>query len=405
MLAALIGCFALSQAYRTTAGILSVPLISQFGLDDRQMAVVAGVFHLAFGSMQLLMGIGIDVFGIRRTIVIAFPLTIAGAALAALAPSPAVLIASQALIGIGCAPAFLVCTVFIARHFPAEKFAAMSGLALGMGGLGLIFTGTPLAWLAEHFGWRACFWVLSGLSLLGWVMIYLRVFEPAALAVGTATGTSSPARATTARPSLLASLKGYGALLRMPHTAGILALVFVGYASFISLRGLWLAPLLVDRFGQSLIFSGNVALALSLISLFAPSLFGRMDPGDARRRYWLMAFPWSLVLLFVLLACASSLTLAIGCIIGVAICMGYTVWQYADVRSAYPSDMTGRAMALFTMSMFLGVAFMQWLSGQAASWAEQHGHEKYAAVFGCIAAMIAAGTLAYTLLPKPARKP
>jgi hypothetical protein len=34
---------------------------------------------------------------------------------------------------------------------------------------------------------------------------------------------------------------------------------------------------------------------------------------------------------------------------------GYIVLQYADVRSAYPAAMTGRAMAVFTMAMFLGV--------------------------------------------------
>ncbi len=45
---------------------------------------------------------------------------------------------------------------------------------------------------------------------------------------------------------------------------------------------------------------------------------------------------------------------------------GYSVLQYADVRSSYPAAMTGRALSLFTMSMFFGVALMQWLTGLLA---------------------------------------
>ncbi|PAT38448.1 MFS transporter [Vandammella animalimorsus] len=412
MLLTLIGGFALSQAYRTLAGILSVPLTEHFQLSPQTMGLIAATFHYAFGGMQLLMGIGIDVFGIRRTILLAFPLTIAGAALSALAGSAAQLVLGQALIGIGCAPAFLVCTVFIARYFPAQRFAAISGLALGIGSLGMIFTGTPLAWLVERFGWQTGFGLLAALSLLAWLLIYWRVFEPSAPAndptsANANTDTNDRQSAANApaaqRESPWQALKGYGLLLRMPHTAGILALVFVGYAAFIALRGLWLAPYLGQRFGQDLIFSGNVALALSVISLFSPSLFGRLDPGSNQRRRWLlMRLPWLIVALFLLLAATQQLWLAVAAILAIAVLGGYGVWQYADVRAAYPSHMTGRAMALFTMSMFLGVAVMQTLTGAAAGWALAHGREPFFTVFACIALVMALGVGAYALLPKPA---
>ncbi|PAT30990.1 MFS transporter [Vandammella animalimorsus] len=405
MLLTLISGFALSQAYRTLAGILSVPLTEHFQLSPQTMGLIAATFHYAFGGMQLLMGIGIDLFGIRRTILLAFPLTIAGATLSALASSAAQLVLGQALIGVGCAPAFLVCTVFIARYFPAHRFAAISGLALGVGSLGMIFTGTPLAWLVERFGWQTGFGLLAGLSLLAWLLIYWRVFEPSAPASDPASAnahqsaTSAPAQ----RESPWQALKGYGMLLRMPHTAGILSLVFVGYAAFIALRGLWLAPYLDQRFGQDLIFSGNIALALSVISLFSPSLFGRLDPGSNQRRRWLlMRLPWLIVALFLLLAATQQLWLAVAAILSIAVLGGYGVWQYADVRAAYPSHMTGRAMALFTMSMFLGVAVMQTLTGAAAGWALAHGREPFFTVFVCIALVMALGVSAYTLLPKPA---
>jgi hypothetical protein len=69
--------------------------------------------------------------------------------------------------------------------------------------------------------------------------------------------------------------------------------------------------------------------------------------------------------------------------------------------------MTGRAMALMNMAMFLGVSLMQWTTGVAASWAVAHGIEPFRAVFLTVAGMLAAGTIAFFLLPRvsaPARQ-
>ena len=149
MLLALTGGFALSQAFRTVAALMAPPLQAQFGASPQALGVFAGAFHFAFGAMQVLVGVGIDLHGIRRTVLALSPLTIAGATLAALAPRFEWLVLAQAMIGVGCAPAFLVCTVFIARRWPAERFAAVSGLVLGLGSVGMLATGSPLAWVIE----------------------------------------------------------------------------------------------------------------------------------------------------------------------------------------------------------------------------------------------------------------
>ena len=79
---------------------------------------------------------------------------------------------------------------------------------------------------------------------------------------------------------------------------------------------------------------------------------------------------------------------------------GYGVLQYADVRSSYPAEMTGRALSLYTMSMFMGIALMQWLTGLLAAWAQRQGHEPYQAVMLCIACMLAAASTAFRFLPR-----
>lgn len=394
MLLALTTAFALSQAFRTVAAILAAPLQAEFGLSAQALGLFAGAFHFAFGALQLLMGIGIDLQGVRRTVLAAFPLAIVGAAVSALAPNFPVLVVGQVLIGVGCAPAFLVCTVFIARQFPAERFAAVSGLTLGLGSLGMLLTGTPLAWLVQATSWRTGFWALGGVSVLAWGLILWLVREPPA----------PVALYDSPRPSVLGALRSYGALFALPHTRGILALAWVTYASFISLRGLWLGPLLIERHGFSLVQSGNVAIAVSVVGMFGPVLFGRFDPGAARRR-WIVGFTLTVAAVFGVMAFDPGAALDVTGLIAVGVLSGYIVLQYADVKAAYPAAMTGRAMAVFTMAMFLGVAVMQWFTGAVASLASAHGVDPFLSVLLTIAGLLLTGAGAFVFLPKPGDEP
>ena len=393
MLLALVSGFALSQAFRTITAIMATGLQAEFGLSAQALGVFAGTFAFAFGTMQLFMGIAIDFWGIRRTLLVAFPMAIAGAALSAVATGYSMLLLGQVLIGVGCAPAFLVCTVFIARYFAPSRFAAVSGAAMGVGGLGMLFTGTPLAWLVEQSSWRWGFGVLAGLAALAWALIFWKVREPQAAHAGTATHATPE--------SLGQTVRGFGALFLLPHTVGILLLALMTYASMLSLRGLWLGPLLIDRHGYTLVASGHVATAMSLVSLFSPAFFGRMDPGPGTRRRWLIGFTVLMAALFAAMGVWQLAWLDVAGPLAVGVLSGYMVLQYADVRSSYPAAMTGRAMSVFTMALFLGVALMQWITGVAASTAKAQGAEPYAVVMFTIAGMLTLGAAAFRWLPAP----
>ncbi|MDE1554937.1 MULTISPECIES: MFS transporter [Comamonas] len=388
MLLALLSGFALSQAFRTITAILAQGLQQDFGISASSLGAFAGLFGLSFGVAQLLMGIGMDLYGLRRTVLTAFPLAALGAGVSAAAPSYGWLMLGQLLIGVGCSPAFLACTIFIARHFPADRFAFFSGLSMGVGGLGLLFTGTPLAWVVELGGWRSGFWLLCGLCVASWLLIFAMVHEP-----------RLPQAPSTNKESWGQAFVRLAELLTLPHTWGMLVLGMSCYAAFLSLRGLWLGPLLMDRHSFSLVSSGHVAFGVSLISLFTPAMFGRLDPGTLRRRTWLGWLSLLMAALFVTLALWHHPLANVLTLVAMALLSGYSLLQYADVRASYPNHMTGRALSLFTMSMFLGVALMQWFTGVVAAWATRQGWEAYTAVAMTIALWLACASTAYRLLP------
>jgi predicted MFS family arabinose efflux permease len=385
-LLSLVSAFALSQAFRTVTAMMATGLQQDFGLSTQALGVFAGTFAFSFGLSQFVVGIALDFYGLRRTWLCTFPLTILGALISSVAPNYGVLVLGQVLIGIGCSPAFVVCALFIARRFPAQRFAAISGIAMGMGGLGLILTGTPLAWLIDVSSWRVAFAVLTGLACVSWLLVHRHLQE------GLAT--------TDHRPESLGhALRGFGELFLLPQTWGILLLALVNYASFLTLRGLWLGPLLMHRHDMTLVQTGNVALLISLLSLFMPALFGHFDPGTARRRQWIVGAVLAMASVFVVMALVPLAWIDVGGMVILAVLSGAGILQYANVRASYSSDMSGRAMSVFTMAMFLGVAIVQSLSGFAASWSQALGQDPYAGVLFSVASLLSLGALAFRLLP------
>jgi MFS family permease len=390
MLAALCSAFMLSHAYRTAAAMMAGRMQAEFSLSPQQLGSYAGAFHFAFGAMQLFVGVAIDLHGVRRTMLITFPLAVAGALLSALAHSYAMVILGQVLIGVGCSAAFLVCTVFITRYFVPERFASVSGMVLGIGGGGMLLTATPLAWVVQEVSWRAGFLVLAALSALAWLLIFIVVRE-------------SPQQQSQHRESLGAAVRGMARLMTLPYTLGIMALGAVTYAAFMALRGLWLGPLLVERYGYTLVESGNVALLVSIVSIMGPPLFGRFGPQGKGRRRWIVCCTFALIALFIAMALAPNAGAVLACSLLVGFLSGFIVLQYADVRASYPIALTGRAMSLLNMAMFLGVALVQWLSGTVASMASASSWhtDTYSAALGLIAATLVVGVVAFVSLPAP----
>jgi hypothetical protein len=123
---------------------------ADFGLSAQSLGSFAGLFGLSFGVAQLLMGIGMDIYGLRRTVLLAFPLAIAGQRcrrctqlwLADAGPVADRRGLRARLSGqhhVHLAP------------LSSRALCLLSGMGMGVGGLGLLFTGTPLAWLVQHW--------------------------------------------------------------------------------------------------------------------------------------------------------------------------------------------------------------------------------------------------------------
>jgi len=394
ILAMLVYGFALSQAFRTFPALIAEPLSKEFGLDAASIGLFAGAFPFSFGLMQLFAGVALDRWGSQKTVGTLFAATTLGSLLSYAATSFPMLLAGQILLGIGSSAAFLGGMVYISRNFPPAKFAALSGAVLGLGGVGMLMTGTPLAFVLKYGTWRHAFLIMAGLCVLAVIGFYfLRNIK----------NLDEADRHPTHHETLGESFKQCGRLLFLPQSAGIMLLGAVAYAAVISIRALWVVPLFTSRHGFSLIETGNLVAAFSVAMLFGPPLFGRLDPGGMKRRYLLIICTFIMAGLILLMGLGplKSPLLDMGLTILIGLMSGYILLEYADVRSAYPPEMVGRALAVINMAMFLGVAVVQSYTGRIAAKAIESSNDPVLAVYSNLSLWLVIAALGFAFLPKP----
>ena len=102
-----------------------------------------------------------------------------------------------------------------------------------------------------------------------------------------------------------------------PRPIALLALGFVMYGALITIRGLWIVPMFVERYALTLVAASNVALLVSVAIILGPAIAGHFDPGDKTR-------PTAISVMAVLMAATIG---------GLAMSDGYSLWLDVSPRS------------------------------------------------------------------------
>jgi MFS family permease len=385
--------FALSQAFRTIPSVTVNGIAEELHAGPAALALFSGVFHWSFALMQVPVGLALDIFGVRRAMIALSGFAILGGAICTFAPDMNALFLGQILIGVGCAPAFMAAIVFTSQHWPVARFAAISGLVLAIGSGGMLLSATPLAWVIDRWSWRSAFAVLTIMSVLTLLASAL-ILEKSAVQ-----------RSRRLAPEIWAAFYGLRFVLFGRRPVALLALGFVSYGAVITIRGLWVVPMFVERYGLSLLSAGNVALLFSISMILGPAVMGQFDPANKARP--------AVITMFALATAATIGALAIfdglSVWLDVTLCTvlgflsGFFILMYAEARSSYPPELTGRGLTALNMSFFLGAAVAQSLSGVIAAGAQQAGWNAIDAVLVFLAAALLAGTVCFFTLMRAAK--
>lgn len=285
--------------------------------------------------------------GSKQALVGLLAVYVIGGALAAAAPSYAVLAVARVIMGVSSAACIGLCMTLCAAIVTREERGRAASVVLA----GLMFSpvaGVPLtAWIEQHHGWRASSWAVVALALVCTLLVTLRV----------------PASHAGGEPKLgqqwttLRNPKLWSAYL----TSGLI--IGATFAAFS-----YCTPILIDEVGLK---PSQVAPILALYGV--ANLIGNMVVGRFADSHTFTALGLGLTLLVLALcgfALAGDLTwLSLGCFIAIGL-TGVALNPAMVARVMKAAEPGALVNTLHTSVITAGLALGSWAGGAAieAGW-------------------------------------
>ena len=162
---------------RSAPGVLIIPLERAFGWDRATISSAIALNLVLFGFMGPFAGGAMLRFGIRRTVLAALTLMVAGIALSTLMSQPWHLMLTWGLmIGVGSGVAAMVLAATVVNRWFTERRGMVMGLLTASTATGQLVFLPLLAAIAEAVGWQAVTWTVAAvlvaiIPLIAWLMV------------------------------------------------------------------------------------------------------------------------------------------------------------------------------------------------------------------------------------------
>lgn len=385
--------YTVSQFLRSSTGVIAPNLAADLGLEPEGLGILSGAFFLSFALAQIPVGILLDRYGARITMLGAIGIAILGCFVFALAQGEAGLTFARILMGLGCS-AMLMGPLMIYRWwFAPDKFAMLSGLQISIGTLGALMATAPLAFATELFGWRASF---AGAGVLTLVL---------AIAMGFIARDTPPGAVPPERPRETArqSIGGIFEAMRWPGVLPLFIMISTGYASFAAIQTLWASPYLADVHGLDLSGRGYVLFGITAGQVIGLLLWGYAEQvfGSIKKPILVGAVLSASMLALLAVLDEPPLALVTGVLVLFGLNAGYTPLLLAHGRLLFPDRLAGRGITLLNFGNMAGVFVLQALTGALIGTLQRSGVEVeigYRVTFGALALVLVAAVACYATI-------
>jgi MFS family permease len=350
--AAFASAYFLSTLLRAITATLSPTLTLEFGLQARDLGLLAGGYFFGFSLTQLPMGHWLDQHGPKKVVLSFLGVAVLGCLVFAWASDFTGLLFARMLIGVGVSACLMAPLTGYRRWLRLEKQQRANSWMLMTGAFGMLASTLPVQWLLPVMGWRWIFVGLACLIVLSMVLMSWQV--PAWRQVLPATPQE------TAPTGILAS---YAQVWRHPYFRALTPMGFFNYGGLIAMQTLWAGPWMIKVAGYSALdaaaglFWINVCMLVTfwLWGLITPMLFAR---GLTANRLMTGGVPLIFCVQIYIIwagADAGALHWALFCITS-----SFVSLAQPAVGMAFPAHLAGRALSAYNLVLFLGVFVVQW---------------------------------------------
>jgi len=386
---------------RVAPGVMTVELMSDFGLSAIALGNLSAFYFYSYVAMQVPTGLLADHWGPRR-------LLTAGAAVAGLGTFLFALAADvwwanfgRLMIGGSVAVAFVGMLKLAAHWLPPRQYALASGMALFCGVMGAVFAGVPLRLLVDAFGWRPVMMVSALVTCIVAVGIWWVVRDDPKDKGYASHALVHAADDTRIPPGVLAGIRE---VFRYRNTWLLYLVPGAVVGSVLTFAGLWGVPYLTTHYGMEKTTAAAVCSALLVAWAIGGPIFGGLSDhlGHRKPLYALgclvLLIGWSVILLLP----ALPVWLLVLLLILVGFFSGNMIIGFAFAKESAPAHLAGTATGLVNMGVMMGPMLLQpgvgWIldrhwQGEMAEGVRVYSLEAYRSGFGLLLVWLALALL------------
>jgi len=335
---------------RVIPSVIEHDLEITFSSTAAQVATAVGMYLLVYAPIQLIVGVFLSVFGIRKVFIHACTLLTLSCLLPLIQADTLFYFGlGRALMGLASAFSFVGVMYLCTLYFPKEKLAMLSGLTSGLGVLGAITAQLFLPKLKTNYGYNNI-WLIS--ILLG-AMVSLLVFK--------FIPKTSPAKADTSNKGLWQQCKYQLGIIgkqwqtwNISFISGALYMPFAVFADFLSI------PYFTKICHFSDTQAGILVAILNLTWAISSPIVGWISDKFNTRKAPLVLSGFTTALCFTMLLlhpeASFSVTALLAMFIGIC-CGGQAIGFVAGVE-LHPAEMHASTIAFINMIImgFCGLA-------------------------------------------------
>jgi predicted MFS family arabinose efflux permease len=394
--AALLPGYILSIFYRSFLSVIAGPVMTDLAIGPREFGLIGSAWFFAFALAQFPVGWALDRIGPRRTVMACMVVGTAGALLFATASHVAFSIVAMGMVGIGCSPVFMSALYLFARSTDQAGFAVLASLFIGVGSFGNLAGAAPLAWAAEHYGWRPSMLMVAGLFALATLFAAVLVRDPPPVD-----------KVPTGQEGLL---QGLASIMAIRPLWLIAPITLSSYAILATVRGLWIGPYMTTVHVLDGVASGEAAFVMAVAMTVGAFAYGALEKALGQPKLLVAGGTVLTALSFAALAAFGHQSVLAATVLFAF--MGFAGFTYAllmaHARMFFPGHLIGRGMTFVNFLFIAGAAIAQSASGWFIAAGQKAGFEPaatFASLHWIFGGVLLVSTMIYLLAPATAAAP
>ncbi|MFO7987089.1 MAG: MFS transporter [Desulfatiglandaceae bacterium] len=356
------GCYLFVYFHRVSTSVIAPDLLEAFKTSATALGFMSSMYFYTYALEQPIVGYLTDRLGPRRVVAYWSLLAGMGTVLFGLAQSIGWASAWRAVIGFGVGGVYVPALKAFSQWFRARDFSTLTGLLLAVGNLGAIAATTPLAWMADAWGWRSAFFVIGGITfgLAFAVLILIKDFTGSTPTSPPDTETRTP-KTSNREPSatrVLVSLRFW-----------VLATIFAGFfGTFLTFQGLWATPYLITVHAMDQLRASGFNMLVPIGFMVGAPVLGHLTDRLFREKVTMLMTTLGLesviwaFLTFGWHIAGRSVTGIMLFFMG-ALAGGFATSLWSLVNQTTSKAILGSVSGLLNTAPFLGVAAMQVITG------------------------------------------